>query len=417
MAKRIFYGWYIVAICFLCLLIISGLGLLSFPVFVKPLEAEFHWPRTWLMGGIGVAAVAAGIFQPIFGHLIDKVGVRRVMLFGVFLSGASFFLISGMHSLFTWYASVLLMGLGVVSATYVPVASLITHWFFRRRGLAMSIAMGGMGAGGFLVPNIANWLVTNPGWRVAYRLFGFVTLLFLLPLVILFIRSFPTDIGLNALGETPAGVPGERIETAAAVKRRGDSTAREALGTSNFWAIGMADLFNAFAVAGLGAQLVALAIDAGISAGVAAFAYSSINAAAFAGILAVGAAADRYNHRMMITLSYAVPGGAVLFLFDLHSSIPLFLFAAFTGFAAAGRVTLWPLVVNEVFGKKAYATVMGLLIIFYTAGIALAPPVTGYIFDRTGAYRWILIVAMVALLLSALLIAAGARRRREKASE
>lgn len=413
MNGRIFYGWYIVGICFLSLLFVSGVGLLSYPVFVRPIETEFAWSRTAIMAGVAIAATAAGICLPLIGHLIDKIGARRVMLGGIFLAGCSFLLISTVKSLFMWYLSLTMAGIGIASSTFIPVASLVTNWFVQRRGLAMSIAMAGTGAGGFIMPNVASWVVQARGWRLAYAAFGLSTLGFLLPLAALVVRVSPADIGLKPFGgfshdEPVAPEDGVSMH----LPHIANSAARAALGKRNFWNIGIADFCNAFGVIGLGVHLVAYAVEAGVGASTAALAYSAINAATLGGIVVVGAAADRLNHRWMITLSYVAPAVGVLFLFNLQTAFPLFLFAAVAGLSAAGRVTLWPLVVSDTFGRKAYATVMGFLVIFYAVGMAIAPPITGLLYDITGGYTWILIVSIAAFGISGIQIAAGAANRR-----
>jgi MFS family permease len=414
LAGRIFYGWYIVGISFFCLTIVSGVGLLSFPVFVAPLEREFPWSRTAILGGVAAAAVAAGICLPLIGYCIDKIGVRRVMVTGIFLAGSSFLLLSMMNSILTWYLSLLLAGLGIAASTYIPVASLVTRWFFKRRGLAMSLAMAGMGVGGFLMPNLAAFIIETAGWRQAYRISGFITLILLFPLAGLVVRGDPADIGTKAFGDE--GNKSDLILLSrgplAHDGQNSHLTARAALGTRNFWSIGIAEFCNAFGVVGLGANLVAFAVEAGVTPRIAALGYSFINAVTLAGIVAVGAAADRFNHRVMITLSYLAPAVGILFLFNLKDTFFLFLFAAIAGVSSAGRITLWPLVVNETFGKEAYATVMGFLIIFYTVGIAAAPPITGLIYDTTGAYTGIFILSIIAFVLSGVQIAAGAKTRK-----
>jgi MFS family permease len=170
-------------------------------------------------------------------------------------------------------------------------------------------------------------------------------------------------------------------------------------------------------VVGLGANLVACALDAGIQPPIAAFAYSCVNGVTLASIIIVGLIAERFNHRAMITIAYAMPAIGILFLFNLYDSAPLFFFATIAGIAGAARITLWPLVVHDTFGKRTYATIMGLLIIFYTAGIALAPPVTGFLYDTTGGYSAILVTTMTAFFLSGVFIAVGTADLKKKTGD
>jgi MFS family permease len=128
-------------------------------------------------------------------------------------------------------------------------------------------------------------------------------------------------------------------------------------------------------------------------------------------MIAVGMGADRFNKRVMISLSYGLPGLAVLFLFRLEASVPLFLFAILFGACGAGRAAIWPLVVNDCFGTRAYAAVMGFLYIFSTVGIIVGPPIAGYIFDTTQSYTWVFIISMIGFAVAGISMAVGAKQR------
>jgi MFS family permease len=79
----------------------------------------------------------------------------------------------------------------------------------------------------------------------------------------------------------------------------------------------------------------------------------------------------------------------VLFLFGLESAGALFCFALFSGFCAGSRSTLWPLVVSDCFGSRAYSSILGFLVIFYNLGAVVGPPVAGRISDATGSFYWV----------------------------
>ena len=162
---------------------------------------------------------------------------------------------------------------------------------------------------------------------------------------------------------------------------------------------------------GIMTNMVVFSIDAGISAGAAAFGFSLVMGAGTIGMLAAGPAADRFNRRVLITLRYTLPAVLVLILFRLDSAAPLFLFAILLGIMGAGKATLWPLIVNDCFGERSYATTMGFLMMFYTLGSAIGPPLAGYIFDTTGSYDRVFLFSIGAFLLSGISMAIGSRRR------
>jgi MFS family permease len=266
-----------------------------------------------------------------------------------------------------------------------------------------------MGLGGFVMPNLSSFLIETLGWRGAYHAFGILVWAVLLPATALWIHGRPSDLGLLPDGDQdPAGeddpAPGDSAEEEGV-------GAREALSTSRFWLLGFADVTQAIAVVPLSVYLVRLSIQRGIADDVAALAYSLIYAAALLGMLTAGALADRFSKRIMISLGYGLPAISVLLLFGLESAVPLFCFTLFSGFCAGCRSTLWPLVIGDCFGSRAYSSILGFLMIFYNFGAVIGPPAVGRISDVTGSFYWALVLTIGAYLVSCLLVALGAKPR------
>ena len=154
------------------MMISGGIGWFTFPIFLKPLENEFGWTRTQTMLGVGIWALVSGAFSPLLGHWIDRFGARRIVLAGVVFGGLCSWGFAEMRSLGHLYVLMVCVAITSAASTYVPVASLISQWFDRRRGVAMSIAMMGTGIGGFIMPNASNLLIETVGWRWTYRILG-----------------------------------------------------------------------------------------------------------------------------------------------------------------------------------------------------------------------------------------------------
>jgi MFS family permease len=273
----------------------------------------------------------------------------------------------------------------------------------------MSIAMAGMGLGGFLMPNLSSFLIQSVGWRQAYRIFAILICVVLVPVTIRWMHGRPSDLGLTPDGDD-APEPAQKASHGGGAHEDGFG-ARQAMGMPRFWLLGFADVANAIPVVSLSIYLVRFSIQRGIPDDLAAFAYSSMSAAAMVGMLAAGLAAGRWSKRIMITLGYGLPAVSVLFLFGLESVGPLFCFALLAGFCAGSRSTLWPLVVGDCFGSRAYSSILGFLVIFYNAGAVVGPPAAGRISDATGSFYWVFVASIAAFLISALLVALGAKPR------
>lgn len=385
----------------------GGIAWFTFTVFVVPLQEEFGWTSTQIGIAIGLWAIVGGIFAPILGRLLDRFGPRRIMLTGVLFGGFIPFGLSAMQSLGQLYSLLFISSLTTGASTYLPTATVISKWFVKRRGMAMGIAMTGMGVGGTIAPIIASALIQSVGWRWTYRIFGVSIWVFLIPVIAMWIHGNPTDLGLKPDGEGTNEIGEATARAAAAAAIEDGFTARQAFRLRSFWGLGLADAMTAIPIVGIGVFIVKAAVEAGIDDTVATFAYSSISAVGIAGAVVAGAIADKINRKIVLSITYTAPAVAVLFLFGLKSAGPLFFFAILSGLTVGFRSTLWPLVVGDCFGKRAYATVMGFLIIFYQAGTIIGPPLAGFIRDQTDSFYGLFVVSVVAYALSGAFAAFG----------
>ena len=146
---KIFYGWWVVLVAGVGLSLSYGpIIVATFGVFLKPLSQEFGWSRTGISLAFSLANLVLSGALPLIGRLVDRLGARKVILPSVLIFGLgvmSFYFLSA--SLWHFYALYLL--LGVVSSGTTPAYSkVISRWFDQKRGLALGLAMAGIGVGG-----------------------------------------------------------------------------------------------------------------------------------------------------------------------------------------------------------------------------------------------------------------------------
>jgi MFS family permease len=153
---RLFYGYIIVAAGFLISMATWG-TLYSFGIFFKPVLEQFGWTRAATAGAYSLMVVVSGLGNIVVGKLTDKFGPRLVIsVFGI-LMGAGYMLMSHMSTLWEFYLYyAVLLGLGG-SVNVVPLASAVSRWFIKGRGIMMGIIVSGIGTGTFIMPPIANW--------------------------------------------------------------------------------------------------------------------------------------------------------------------------------------------------------------------------------------------------------------------
>src|SRR5258707_3871853 len=181
--------WWIVFGATLSMMVAQGPVILyTLGLFIKPLNQDFGWDRASISAAGGLAAISSAIAIPFVGWLIDRWGIRPVLLPIIVLSASSIALIAltpnsvGVFMLF--FAITGLLGSGQGPLGY---AKCVSAWFDDRRGLALGITMSGIGLGAALVPQYAQWLITNFCWRTAYLGLGLLSLMVAFPAVFLFI--------------------------------------------------------------------------------------------------------------------------------------------------------------------------------------------------------------------------------------
>ena len=199
---RAFYGWII--------LVVAGIGVFSagpsqsyaIGVFVVPLSRDLGISNATLATIYGVATLAAASASLVAGRLIDRLGTRPVLLGAaglLALSCAAFGRVQGVVGLTVGFMAFRMLGMGSIM---LACSNLVSQWFSRRRGVALSLMSLGFGASMALHPPLAQWLVDTVGWRQAWIWLGLLTGGVLIPLVALLVHDRPEQVGLTPDGET-----------------------------------------------------------------------------------------------------------------------------------------------------------------------------------------------------------------------
>ena len=162
---RIFYGWWVVATCFVVNFVVFGISVNTFTVYMKPIEADLGWSRAQISLALTFAALAMGAGAPLVGRLIDRTGARATMAAGAAVVGVSSILLASAHSLGFFYAVFIVSGLGQGGATVIPISLVIANWFEAQRARALGIAMTGTGLGMMVMVPVTSWIVSTWGWR------------------------------------------------------------------------------------------------------------------------------------------------------------------------------------------------------------------------------------------------------------
>ena len=392
---RVFYGWWIVLTAAIGLLFsYAPIFVFSFGVFVRSFVKDFHSNRTQISLAFTLASIMVSVGSPLAGRLVDRYGARAVIVPSIGILGLlliSFKFIS--TSLWQLYS--LSLSLGFIGSVTNPVTycKVVSNWFDRRRGLALGLTMLGLGVGAIVTPPIAQRLIASFGWRSAYAIFGAAVLAVSIPIVGLFLKSRPEDIGL-----LPDGQANPRREPSVGVEEGINGGAART--TRTFWLIAAA-----FSLAGGAAQacvihLVPMLGDRGINAEKAALASSALGIAYVAGRVVAGYLADRFfAPYVAISLFVGMAFGLALLWFG-SAALAAFAGASLVGLGMGGEGDLMPYITGRYFGLRFFGEIYGSVFAVFTLTGAAAPFLMAVGFDRTGSYRVPLFFLIVATLIS-----------------
>jgi len=416
-STRLFYGWWIVAALFVVVLNTGGTGFYVFPVFIQSLIAEFGWTVTQISSAAAVWALVYGFSGPVIGMLIARFGATRTMLGAVAAWSLAAACFASMRALWMLYAGMVVFGVAVAGATLIPAQTVITNWFNQYRGRAMSFMMLGFGAGGLVMPPLSEWLIRHVGWRQTWLLACAVAWLVVIPLIAVFVRTRPADVGL-----LPDGEPAHR----SGATRRSGLPVKQALGSSSFWLIFSVYVLQLLGMSAINFHFVPFAIqEAKFTAQQAAFFLGMTIGVSMAGRLAFGWLADRWNPAVLMAIASAflACGPTILVLFVIRVGLAqvsvLWPYAVLYGFGIGGNAIMLPVLVGRCFGELHFSKLQGLIMSGFAVGIVVGIPGAGRIFDTTGSYEIAFQLCIVAFVLSSVVavLVKPARHHAEFVSE
>ena len=384
--QRRLYGRYIVGASFLILFFYSG-AQYAFGVMFKPVVREFGWSRSVVSLVFLVNMVVFAIALTIVGRLYDRFGPKWIIIISTLFLSAGFVLTSFIHSLGQFFFSYGIMAALGLAGTGVPlISTLVSKWFDRGRGLAISLSLAGSSVGAFVLVRLLSLFAVSYGWRTSYFYLGIVMLLVNSLLAIFVIRGDPRHLGMAE--ETV-----HSDEHAGGVKSPAGMGLRQAMATRSFWLF-LATMF----VCGSGDYLatshfINFATDIGVSPITAGNMMSWYGLFSFAGMLVAGPAADRIGSKMPVVLTFVLR--FLLYLFIVHyKNVPsLYMFALLFGFTHLITAPLTPMLMGRLYGFRQIGLLTGVVNTVHFLGGGIFTYATGLIFDRTGSYQMAFIIA------------------------
>jgi MFS family permease len=367
-------AFWVVLGCLVCQL---GLGFgYVFGPLARDIIGDFDWTRAEYSFARTPQLFVTALASPVVGSLVIRYGARGVLAGGAVILGISFVLMSGMQSLWQYYALITLMGLSVTGLGDITVGAAISQWVERGRGLALGLAYSGSNLGGFVLTRIAAGIADESSWREALFTLGLGGVLVILPFALFAIRAPRAGEGASDIAPDPAR----------AVDTEGDLDLRAAVRTRSFWILAASLFTFFFYFLGMLEHLVLFLTDQGVPRDVATGYFSN---AILIGILSkvlCGVLADRLPARTTLLLDYGLLAFSSLLLFALPHPVLIVVFVLAYGFATAARDVVYPTIINHCFGVTYLAQIYGALMLALLPGGALGPLFAAALHDALGSY-------------------------------
>jgi sugar phosphate permease len=303
--------------------------------------------------------------------------------------------------------------LGFGGASGVAASVAVTYWFTSRRGLAFALVEAGFGAGQLALVPLALVAVTAFGWRVA--LLGGAVLLAvgIAPVLWRRLRDRPEDVGLLPIGgPLPAAVASAEGFGSAdlpdeAVGLRGLLRAR------GFWLLAAPFFVCGLTTTGfVDTHLIPLAQDRGIANATAGLAVALLAAANVTGILASGPLADRVDNRRLLAAMYLTRGGSFVLLLLMGEAGALLAFALLFGLVDFAVVAPTQWLAARYVSPRTVGLAFGCLNAVHQLGSAIGAWLPGLVYDATGSYDDVMVVAAGVLVVASVTCLALPRPRR-----
>ena len=378
------YSWIVALVTFVVILMTAGVRATP-GVLMVPLEQEFGWTRTVLSTAVAINIALFGLIGPFAASVIDRFGLRRVVLAAVALLGVSVALTVQMKT--RWELTLLwgvLVGTGSGVTSMVLAAIVANRWFDEQRGLVLGLLSASNATGQLVFLPLLASVTEKQGWRTAALVVSGATVVVFV-LVLLFMRDRPEDLGLLPYGRDPRAPGGPVGRVMAPIE-----ALRHGLRSRAFWVLAGTFFVCGASTNGLiGTHLIAACHDYGITQVHSAQLLAMMGIFDIIGTTASGWLTDRYSSRHLLFGYYTLRGLSLLFLpFTLQTGASsLAIFAVFYGLDWIATVPPTVRLTSEAFGRQNTGVIYGWIGASHQLGASAAAFGAGAIRTVAGDYQ------------------------------
>ena len=415
-----FYGCVIVVVGAILTFLGTGFYSYSRGVFLPSLAEELaDGSRFQIAMGFSVAAVTTALLAPFVGRVLDRGSPKKIIMIGIGVVGVSYVLLAGTSTLWQFYIVVGIgMGIGMTCMGNLAWHRTIISWFDHWRGRAIALGVLGASLAGVVMPPLVTSLVEWIGWRYTFVLFAATTVVTLVPLVIIFLKDRPQEIGEIRDGHRYVEAnPRERTVEASEERVW---IWQELIKLPAFWSIAIMFGSMGCVYSATMLHLFGHVEDIGLPGSDAAYVLSLTALFAALGKPVVGWMADAFGSRLTIWTALVSQGIALTVLAYADSFLMAAAGGCLYGFGYSGMSPLRTFALSVTVGNRSFANANGVLRIVELPLVLAASPLAGFIHDTTGSYQLAFLILaglMAASCVGPFLIRAGGARERARLSE
>lgn len=390
--KKLFYGWWIVIGAVIVFATITPAAVALATKFLIPVTAELGASRAEFTLSNAILQGMGIFLSPIISRLYEKGKFKVLHSAGVVAFAVSLFMYGMAQNIFQFYLISVVLGISFLTSVFIPMTILIARWFVDKRGLATSIAMTGIGIGGFILSPLITLWIEQYGWRVTYMIYGVIILIVVLPITLFVFKEKPEDIGLEAYVEAKPELDG--VEPAPAFVLFGfrmDEAARKPF----YYLLLIGMVMNGIVNSGALGQYPP-AFEEVHSAGFAAVIISIYSIVGIFGKIILGAVNDKFG--ILVSIFYGCGLIIITNIAALFADITLvaYVLAITFGLGNAIGSVMPPLLTTTFFDNRDFAKAYGVISSALQLGMTSGSLVVAFIYDQTGAYTsaWVLLLLL-----------------------
>lgn len=414
--SKFHYAWVILFCTGLLGFAVMTFMVTPFSLYVKPITTEFGWTRSAYTLTQSFQFLAAVIFSFLFGTLTKKYGSKVLIIIGTAILTVCMFLYSSASTLPVFYVTGLLTGIAFALATVSAASTLLNNWFAKNNGLMLGILFTTTSLGGVIFnPLVASW-IAQYGWRTSFRISGIIIAVVGVILLLL-VKNKPSD--KNMLPMYADSAESVKVKKEAAPNELPGIMLKDAIKSYRIWIFLTIIFMSGAIIPTTVATVPAYLGDLGFPVLFWGVINSVIMATNTIIKIPAGWVTDKLGVIAMLAMALGSFAASLVCLILSSQATPQFIYAAafFFGFAVLMTSVPMPIIVGEFFGRKDFATIMGMMFAALTIGQAIATPLINLVFDIAGTYRNIYIAFIPVAILIFVLSIIGTHKKKAAAPE